>query len=234
MNLKKFKHVILTRFNTKEDDNGLLLYDKEGADEWMAKRMPLFEETKRSVLAQTEADFEWVISIDERTPKKYVRKIFTDPRITLVNCNIMEALSEVETRKPWIITTRLDCDDMLMPGAVHAIQRKFQPQIMVIDVRVVRLDYATKKVYLGDVGNGRSMFISLVEPAERAVGVFCRPHSMVQTGYPMKGSFKEGFGQYTAIPLEYVTRHLAVMVCHDHNVANKIKGQPIGELKDFM
>jgi len=234
MNSKRFKHVILTRFNTKEDNDGKLLYDKPGADEWMEDRMPLFEETKKSVLAQTAGDFEWVISLDERTPSKYVRKIFTHPKITIVNCNILLALDEIEIDAPWVITTRLDCDDLLTPGAIHAIQRCFEPKLKVIDIGVVRLDNKTGKVYLGDVGNGRSMFLSLIEPRERMVGVFCRPHSVLQTGYPMKGTFKDGFSRYTPLPLEFVNKKRAVMVCHGNNVANHIKGPCIGELKDFM
>jgi hypothetical protein len=78
------------------------------------------------------------------------------------------------------------------------------------------------------------MFISLIEPASRAVGVFCRPHGVLSTGYPMKGKFPDGFSRYTPIPVDHVRKVRAIMVCHENNLANSINSPYIGELKDYM
>ena len=232
MNSEKFKHVILTRFNTKEDNEGKLLYDKPGANKWMDHRVQLFKETQKSVLEQTCGNFEWVISMDERTPERYLKKIDSDYRIKLVSCNILDAFVGREVDTPWVITTRLDCDDIIMPGFVHAVQRQFQPKLKVIDVGVVRLNWDTQKVHAGNVGRGRSMFISLVENSERVVTVFCRPHAVLHLGYPMTG-VRGSFGEYISIPVDQINKPRAVMVCHGENEANYINSPYMCDWEDF-
>jgi hypothetical protein len=209
----EFSHFILTRFNT-QDVKGML-YDKPNADEWMEERMELFERTKESVLNQA-GDFRWVISLDKRTPKKFRNKIITDGIIE-VNCDIRNAFNEIEVKTPWVITSRIDNDDYYKPGFVKAVQREFRPEIMVIDVGVLRLEETEER---SEIEGPRSMFISLVEPSHRIITAFCRPHGRLFKGYPLDGHWATGWGRLVNINYAIVPKNLAVMVVHSNNVAN--------------
>lgn len=229
MSLPKFEHVILTRFNTKEMPDGLL-YDNPGADEWMEHRMPFWLACKQSVLSQKRVDFRWIISVDKRTPKRFVDQIKA-PKIEIIHDPIQNVELKVST--PWIITTRIDCDDQYLPGALRKIQRRFTEEIKVIDIGVVRLDWFTGRLYQGDVGGGRSMFVSLVENSSRIANVFCRPHSNLGHGYPFKGTTGK-YSDYRKVRVDVIKEPLAVMVCHDRNIANAIRKQGlVGNIKNF-
>jgi len=201
MSLQKLKHVILTRFN-------LGLYDKPGADEWMARRMPLFERTRESVLSQNE-DFEWILSMDKNTPNRYLQSIIRDSRMTITH-------EHPNTYKPdgWTITTRLDNDDIYLPGAVKAIQNKAKEMEMVIDLRYHQL-YKGEAWSSGTVKDGwerphpNSPFLSLVSKDKNC---YARPHTK------MVGEFISRFA---------TNKILAYMVIHDNNLGNKIVGRKI-------
>ena len=211
-----FKHYILTRFNTQIIDG--LLYDKPDANDWMERRMDLFEATKESVLSQ-DADFEWVISLDKRTPKKFVEKIKAK-NVTLVDCDIRQAFTQVKTTTPWVITSRLDNDDLYRPGAIQKIQDWFEQKIEVIDIDYQQLDLKTGNKYTSERKTPNSPFLSLVEPSRRIMTCFCRPHTKLPMGYP----FKDGNAMIRAVKINEI---LAYMVIHDNNVANKIVGKEI-------
>jgi len=217
--LKKFSHFILTRFNTQVDVNGQFLYDKEEPNQWMEKRMPLFERTRDSVLSQ-DGDFKWVISLDKRTPNRYVQRIITDHRMLVVNCDVRDTFNEIEVETPWVITTRLDNDDLYLPGTVRAIQSRFEQKIKVIDLGFLKLD--GDKVYHGKRRWPNSMFISLIEPADKIQTAFCRPHGQVYSGYPIEGHYSTGWTKTIKIPAETIEKKQAIMVCHGSNMTNKV------------
>lgn len=219
MKSEGFSHFILTRYNT-QDINGLL-YDKPDPHKWMDSRIQYFEETKRSVLSQ-EGDFKWVISLDHRTPKKYLDKIFTDDRMIRVDCDIRDTFNEIEVDTPWVITSRLDNDDQYLPGFVESVQEAFEPTIKVIDVEFHKLDWGTGDLYRGERKWPSSMFISLVEPSSRILTAFCRPHGKVFSGYPTGGHWSTEWKGLVGINNVTINKKLALMVCHDSNVANQI------------
>ena len=218
--MKEFTHYILTRYNTMFMPDGFMYDNPKKANKWMDERMELFDACKESVLSQ-EGDFEWIISLDKRTPKKYVKHIVTDDRIKIVYCDIRDALKEEKIDTPWVITSRLDCDDQYLSGAIKAIQRKFRPRLRVIDIGFAKLDWDNKVVYNGFRNEG-SMFISLVEPSSRVMTVFCRPHGQVNTGYPLNGHWSTKWEDLTNIEYVKLTEKLVLMVCHDNNITNRI------------
>jgi hypothetical protein len=201
--------------------DGLLYDDKAKAKKWMDERMELFEACKESVLSQ-EGDFKWVISLDKRTPNRYVQKIVTDERMKVVHCDVRDSLKDVEIDTPWVITSRLDCDDQYKSGFVKQVQRKFRPMLRVIDVGIVQLDWETKEEHFKMVRRKGSMFISLVEPSSRVITAFCRPHGEVESEYPMKGHWSTGWDELTPISKVRIEDRLAVMVCHGNNITNAI------------
>ena len=209
-----FNHFILTRFN-----NGL--YDKPDADEWMQSRLELFQVTKESVLSQTE-DFKWVIAFDQRTPQAMVDYICDDERMIPFYGDIRNVTLDVST--PFVITSRLDNDDIYLPGAIKAIQECFVPQIYVIDMDYEQFDSNTGERYTSGnkakkqryrlLNNGP--FLSLIEPSERVMTCYCRPHTFLIDGYPFEDRKK-------AIPSTKIGVY-ARMIIHSENMMNKITG----------
>ena len=216
--MENFEHFILTRYNTQFFDGGFL-YDNEGADEWMEERQPLFAATRDSVLSQ-EGNFKWIISVDKRTPEKFLKKIFTDKRMIQVNCDIREAFKEVKTKGKWVITTRLDNDDRYLPGAIKAIQEEFEPKLKVIDIDYEQLFLKTGKRYTSERKGPNSPFLSLIEPSDRIMTAFCRPHSVLHTGYPI-GNEK------VTIDGHKIRKVYAYMIIHGKNAFNSIVGREV-------
>lgn len=196
MSLQKLRHVILTRYN-------LGLYDNEGAEEWMEHRFPLFVKTRDSVLSQ-EGDFEWWLSMDGRTPERWVKKIFTDSRMHITSDHPKEFRSD-----GWIITSRLDNDDLYLPGAVKVIQENFTEQEIVIDLMYEQIYNGNR--YTSERVQPNSPFLSLVENGAKRT-CYARPHSKMLTEY--KGVFA-------------CNEPMALMVIHDRNLGNRIVGKEI-------
>ena len=205
-----FSHYILTRYNTQNIDG--LLYDKPGADEWMDSRIELFEATKESVLSQ-EGDFEWIISLDPRTPKRYVKKIATDDRIKIVECAIKETFRYIKPVTSWVITSRLDNDDLYLPGAIKAIQGQFGRRLRVIDIKYEQ--YRDRETQPSGRTSPNSPFLSLVEPSDRIMTCYCRPHTILPYAYPSKD------GSFINLSKRKIDSDVyAYMVIHDNNFGN--------------
>jgi len=230
----KYRHFVITRFNTESPATGVALYDTPVADEWMDQRMVFFRETKRSVLSQ-DADFKWIICLDERTPQRYLDEIFTDDRMILTNNQPKQALKDIEIDTPWVITSRIDNDDQYLHGALREVQNRFLPQLMTIDLHYDQVIWGTGQRYTnGNKKKGERFrkdnngpFLSLIEPVEDVKTVFCRPHTNLPYGYPFPDGNKE-------IPNLKVFEQscgkaeaFALMVIHGNNLANHITGYKI-------
>lgn len=213
----EYSHFILTRFN-----NGI--YDREDAVEWMRDRMELFKKTKESVLSQ-QGDFKWVLSFDEGTPESDLKKVFTDDRMILTFKDIREAFEDIEVKTEWVITSRMDNDDVYFPGAVLQIQKFFEPKIKVIDIDYLQLDLKTgDKFTSGNAHKNQRTrngvtgpFLSLIEPATRIMTCYSRPHNKLLDGYPSTDGLVRIDGMKIKQPQAY-------MVIHGENMANKITG----------
>jgi hypothetical protein len=197
----------------------------------MDVRWPLFAACKKSILSQ-EGEFEWVISIDQRTPERYIQRICTDSRISIIHKEINRVFEDKRIDADWVITSRIDCDDQYLPGAVKGIQARFEPMLKVIDIGSYKLDWNTGNVYRYDKRYPLSMFVSLIEPSSRALSVYCRPHGQVAGGYPMEGWYGS-LDKFTAIPSEIIGKRYALMVCHDNNITNSISGEVVCNVKEL-
>ena len=212
-------------------DDHFMYDDPDKANRWMDGRMDLFDACANSVLSQ-EGDFEWIISLDERTPDRYVNHIIRDSRMKVVHCDVRDALQEEEIDTPWVITSRLDCDDQYLPGAVKYIHSQFEPKLKVIDFVYNELDWGRGKQYFSKRHYAGSMFISLIEPASRIVTAFCRPHGQVAGQYPMSGHWSTKWNNLTEIAKVRYSKPLALMVCHGGNITNEIHGEEITGLEE--
>jgi hypothetical protein len=205
--MKNFKHFILTRYNTQQIDGGYLCDDLNKARKWMEARAKLFEKTRESVLSQ-EGDFEWIISIDKRTPNDLVQQIVTDERMRIVNCDIRDVFHEIKVDAPWVITSRLDNDDIYLPGAVKAIQTSFSMKVIIIDIPY--LIKSGNQLYTSDRPTPNSPFLSLVNRSKDPRNCYTRPHNKMMV------TFRENNPIFTG------RKELAYMVIHGANQKNRI------------
>lgn len=196
MSLPKFEHVILTRYN-------LGIYDRKDAEQWMEHRYKLFQQTRESVLTQ-DADFKWVLFMDDRTPTRWLYRIITDKRMRFEHCHPKDY-----RQLGWTITTRLDNDDVFLPGAFNAIQNAFEPKEMILDVKYYQESQGN--LYTSERDAPNSPFLSLIENDVKRT-CYARPHSKMTEEYPAK----------------FVDNQIhALMTIHDWNAGNKIIGKRV-------
>jgi hypothetical protein len=203
----------MTRYN-----NGI--YDREDADKWMKDRFNLFKKTRESVLSQ-EGDFKWVISFDERTPANVINKICTDERIIVTHRDVRDYFEGKRVDSEYIITSRIDNDDVYLPGFVKEVQSHFQPQVYVIDIDYYQHETRSDKYYTSERFGPNSPFLSLVEPTDYIRTCYCRPHSVLLSGYPSID------GTLVKIAAKKINKILAHMVIHSDNMMNKIVGREV-------
>jgi hypothetical protein len=191
----------------------------------MRERYQLFRATRESVLSQ-DGDFQWVLSFDERTPESHMSKILSDERMIGTTLTVWDYFKEYEPDTEWIITQRMDNDDILLPGAVTAIQKEFKPALMVIDIEYYQYDLISGNRYTsGNVNKGErhrlgctSPFLSLVEPTDYIKTCYSRPHNKLMGGYPFED------GTLGPIGGMKIRTPFALMVVHSENLGNKITG----------
>lgn len=233
---KGFNHFILTRYNIPQWDgeNYVSMYSKPvKAKKWMDDRLELFEKTRESVLSQ-DGDFRWIISFDNRTPESVIDAIVTDKRMTAISSEgkYQEEIVRYmkgQKLKGFVITSRMDNDDIYLPGVILAIQDSFQPQVYVIDIDYIQHDIINNEKYTS--GNAtkheairvrnNGPFLSLVELANHIRTCYCRPHSVLIDGYPGSDGTK------AKISSKKINTVFAEMIIHSENMMNKITGVKI-------
>ncbi len=214
-----FRHVILTRFNVRWEDNPNT--PSIGVDPaWLSERFDLFERyCLPSVLAQTERNFDWLLFFNEKTPTAYVDRIralnLEHPFIVPVFCDslplaeVQEAVREVAGGgADWLLTSRLDNDDGIHPDFVATLQQaqSFQ-QAEVLNYPYGVIFRAGRAYRRRDLSNA---FISLSEPASESKTVFSIPrHVYASDSYPVR--------QMAVDP-----RWLQVI--HESNISNRVRG----------
>lgn len=186
-------HFLVTRFNLRVSDwettrgGGKVL-----TDEWLTERFRLFETfCLPSVKNQSDQDFRWCIYFDITTPAVYRDKIeqiaAAYPVIRLFYIDGIEALqpafqssvrSTVDADTKFVITSRLDNDDLLHRDFIKEIKRLFQPvHQTVIDIRCgYQLCIENKQAELRYLTNRFNPFISLIEDVSKSETVLSRMH----------------------------------------------------------
>lgn len=172
--MKKFKHVIITRFNYPED----YLNFKE--------RMDFFNKfTLPNVSKQTNIDFEWVFFSNKELDIDFKNKSFH----TL--SSYKEYKKELEKDYEYIIETRLDNDDVISPDVINFIQEAFESnheqfEEFVIELKGYRYDLRNDTFYQDKMYNDKfsSPFLSLVSKLGRGKYVFDYVHGQMCREYP--------------------------------------------------
>lgn len=182
---KNFDHFILTRYNYGLYDNDLI----KDKGSWMRRRFELFKKCSDSVRAQKNKNFRWVISIDKNTPDSWINEIsrYTDYNSIITSREIRDFMKvniDLMCKKEWVITTRLDNDDVIDPTFVEVIQSEFREVTEVIDVKGWHSDgsYTTESVRT----RPNSPFLSLVEKRSELRTCLCRPHTVMGNEFPAR------------------------------------------------
>ena len=234
-----FKHYLFTRYNLLDPQT--TVYNNPAVKDpgaWMEHRMELFDEyTLPSVMMQTCTNFTWLLAFAPETPSKYYLKYQEFPRVKVIFKYPADWLREQLTSVyysyrltgDWLITSRLDNDDMILPEYVETVQSYFDNTFKLVDVNGFQHDLATGKDYDPDRAGCTSPFISLIEqvgtpwqsistdPAEAKL--ITEP---VKTVYYCSHSKMEWH-----FPAVKNPKRLYKMIIHDRNISNKITGYEI-------
>lgn len=146
------KHFIITRFNLKNSDwENSKDGEKVLTDEWLNHRFKLFEKyTLPSVINQFNQNFEWFVFFDISTADQYKSRIesiarsykkfipiYIDGLSQLREATETQILSRLKDTDDFIITTRLDNDDIIHYKFIETIQNSFTPKEQtLIDLRL--------------------------------------------------------------------------------------------------
>ena len=117
-----FKHFLITRFNLR---NPKWISDKKNVavltDEWHENRFKLFDEfCFKSVSAQTNTNFEWLVFFDTTTPQKFkehiaeMREMFRESSIGFekfkneINSRVGDEFGELSQQEITMVLARLE------------------------------------------------------------------------------------------------------------------------------
>lgn len=222
-----FKHFLATRFNVRiggwdTTKNGETLLD----DSWMDNRFELFENyCFPSVINQSNQTFTWCIYFDLHTAEVYQQRIkkltesypnidifFIDsigelkPHfINVINCSENDG-------SEYVITSRLDTDDLLHRDYIDVVQQLFEPShLSVIDVRSgFKINIEEGGCEIRNYTQSFNPFISLIERRNDVQTVFNQMHH-------------EWFKAKKVIP--YDNRQLWIELVHTKNWTNSANHQ---------
>jgi hypothetical protein len=230
-----FKHFVITRFNIKyslETKNG----NQENiiTDQWLKNRFDIFEKfCFPSICHQSNQNFIWLIYFDSNTPPAYREKVagyakvfenmvprFISGQSVFLESVIMDVKEFTSNEQQYIITTRIDNDDVLHKNAISVIQYHFQKQDnIIIDLRKgyclqIVPDFLLTRFYFPF-----NQFISLIEKFDN----FQKP----RTVYCRKHQEWRNYARVIAIDNDYYWLQLI----HNENIINKIHGPAVIKIK---
>ncbi len=123
-----FRHFLLTRFDVNLGDQS-----RYRTDEWFDRRLDLFEQfTCPSIASQTEKSFTWIVFFHEKSRETVERRFGADPEFytAVFTADLWEpAVVRAAVRalgtpeQGTVVSTQLDCDDVLAPDTIERIQR---------------------------------------------------------------------------------------------------------------
>jgi len=194
MNEHSYQHFVITRFNLTGQHHQM------SAEEWKHWNQHRFELFHRfclpSMISQEGAAFIWLIYFDHQTPEGFLQdidKLNEHPIIrtrmvsgidAFISNYIQDIIGLIPKSARWVITTRMDNDDILRKDAIYCIQSHFKTQ----DNLTINLSSGytfnlenhlmTHYYYL------KSPFISVVEDTHKMElqGVYARRHTQWEPG----------------------------------------------------
>ena len=187
------KHYIGTRFNLKVEEWKTTKSGKKAlSEEWLKNRFQLFEDyCLPSFKKQSNQNFIWCVFFDEDTPEVYKEKINLISKdflnfhpifiesIKHLNKTFIEYIySHNENSDKYVITTRVDNDDIIHKDFIKTIQELFQPiDKTVIDLKEgYQLTLNVNKPILLRYPHPFNAFLSVIENVENVTSVYSKMH----------------------------------------------------------
>ncbi|MEL7002911.1 MAG: glycosyltransferase [Bacteroidota bacterium] len=221
--MDSFDHIIITRFNLV---HGFSKKNAVNDPNWLEERFYLFEKyCLPSVKSQSFQDFVWLIFFDENLPEvfrdkldeycaeyKNIKPIFMGP----FEFDLVRKACLSHCKSPFLITSRLDSDDIIGPEFVRTIQEHFNSQKDTLINLNTGFCYDSQTQFLYRVNEYRTNpFMSYIEernPTEIVKTVFIAPHDELKDYHNM---------------MEIRDEPHWVIVIHNNNVINKLMGKVI-------
>lgn len=187
-----YKHIILTRFNLQYE----LQNDVHIQPIWLDERFRLFEQyCLPSVINQTNQHFTWVILFSNQTPIEYRERIMEYPQkyknicvefcpyyadVNLLYKYIGEKYSQ---GYDYLLSTRIDNDDMLACNFVETLQQHINSQIE--DVSIISFEkgiqwFEQKNIAFG-VSYQRNHFLNFLEKGNMISTCLGVDHTKIST-----------------------------------------------------
>ena len=227
-----YRHFIFTRWNLLIGEasvyNNPLI---KNSDEWMQHRINLFEKyTLPSVLNQTCKNFKWLLSFDVSTPDEITDRYRGYPFIQIIHQYPADYVRSLYPEKlkdgDWLITSRLDNDDMIEPTYIAKIQEQYHNDSMedflIVDADGRQLELSTGRYYDTARKTNNSPFMSFIE----RVGKEYISFNKTIITMPVKTVF---YCSHTNMILHFssmrINERLYTMIIHDRNITNKIVGE---------
>ena len=211
-----FCHFLLTRFNVRlrPDDPRTV-----PSDQWFEARIRLFEKyCLPSVLAQIEPNFTWLVFFDERTPlhhRTWISQLADISVIAPIFVSFADgpaaatAVSDrLENDSQYVVTTRLDNDDVISSDFTDRVQGEFRHQ----DLEVVNFPhgYAYKDGHVFTHTDFSNPFATLIERRSGFRTVWGADHDKLSSLAPIR--------QVVAPPVW-------MQVIHGRNISNRVRGR---------
>ena len=185
------QHFLLTRFNLKHNV-GISEHEFLGlSEEWLTDRFRLFENfCMPSVLGQSTTNFNWILLFDKQTPtcsRTHAEQLVASyPNTHLLFINGYEELitglqafigNFITPSDKYIITTRLDNDDIIHKDFIKSIQDVAEPNELIIDIRRgYQMQIKDKGFLLREHYAEYNPFISIVESVTDFKTVLSKAH----------------------------------------------------------
>lgn len=224
-----YKHFLITRFNLSRGLESRWQTTKNGdpllTEEWLVDRFRLFETyCFPSVKNQAGADFTWLVFFDTNTPDRFrskVQQMAEDfPAFTPVfidggkefDSAMKRVIGEnVTPADQFVITTRMDNDDMLHRDFMATLQRLFKP----VHEHVINLSLGYQLIIekaeteIFEFTWPSNPFISLIEKADEIRTVYAEKHNKWE--------------QFAKSITNYAGSRLWMVLIHQNNVFNARK-----------
>lgn len=237
--MENFKHFVVTRFNVRTE-NPNWSNDKNNnpvlTDDWMRYRISIFQEyCLPSVLNQTCCNFEWIICLDTETSvqyKAYFDKLRTEHSfiVPIYADNMADFNKKYKayiinnTNVHYVITSRLDNDDLVHKDYIRIIQEQFNDQkFQAINFTKILMISNMRKDKLFISYSFSNHFISLIEKIN---------NQHIEGCYSRKD---RAWGTIKSIT-HIVGKPYVMETINDKNLLNKFIGLPIlkkTNLNDF-
>lgn len=202
-----YKHYLITRFNIVIDDpkwnidkNG----DKVQTDSWLTSRFFLFEKyTLPSIKNQSCKDFKWLVLFNTETPDSFKKRIesysieipqffplFVKPYAD--ETAIISKYIEIDSAEEYVITTRIDNDDMIHRDYLKRVQEEFRPKENLFLSFRNGIQYSESSNILRKYNHITNHYTSRIEKREGVQSVIACNHNGIRT----LGSLKTYNGKY--------------------------------------